>query len=258
MQEKESSSSIRSVERAIDLLLALNRYPVSSLDLLHKQTGMPKPTIVRLLKTLEKKGLVAKSPQYGAYGLTSGVKTLSSGYHGEPRIVEAAIGALDEFTEKVKWPVAIAVLDYDAMIVRYSTIPNSPLALLHSTINMRLSLVGRALGRAYLGFCGREEARALIDILKLSEHEEDAMAHDSKAVLAMIRDTRKKGFALRSPGIRPVSGTLAVPVFEGSRVVATIGMTWIASTLPNDQAVARYLGPLQEASANITKKLAEL
>jgi IclR family mhp operon transcriptional activator len=253
-----SFSPIRAVERAIDVLLALNRYPVSSLDLLHKQTGIPKPTLVRLLETLQGKGLVVHAPQYGAYSLTSGAKTLSSGFHGEPRIVEAASALADELTRKIKWPLAVAVLDYDAMIVRYSTIPNSPLALLHSTINMRLSLVGRALGRAYLAFCGREECRALLDILKLSSHEEDALAHDTPVVSAMLKETRKQGYALRSPGIRPVSGTLAVPVFEGKRVVATIGMTWIASTLSNEQAVERYLAPMQTLSRAVTKRLASL
>ncbi|MBP7566025.1 MAG: DNA-binding transcriptional regulator [Burkholderiaceae bacterium] len=253
-----SFSPIRAVERAIDVLLALNRHPVSSLDLLHRQTGIPKPTLVRLLETLQSRGLVSHAPQYGAYSLASGAKTLSSGYHGEPRIVEASAQLADELTRKIKWPLAVAVPDYDAVIVRYSTIPNSPLALLHSTINMRLSLVGRALGRAYLAFCGAQEGRALLDILKLSTHPEDALAHDRRAINAMLRQIRQQGYALRSPGIRPVSGTLAVPVFEGRRVVATIGMTWIASTLTNEQAVEKYLVPMQELSRGVSEKLASL
>jgi len=253
-----SFNPIRAVERAIDVLLALNRYPVSTLDLLHRQTGIPKPTLVRLLETLQGRGLVVHAPQYGAYSLTSGAKTLSSGYHGEPRIVEAAAGLVDDLTRKIKWPLALAVPDYDAMIVRYSTIPSSPLALLHSTINMRLSLVSRALGRAYLAFCSREECSALLDILKLSPHEEDALVHDTKAVSAMLKQIRKQGYALRAPGVRPVSGTLAVPVFEGKRVVATIGMTWIASTFGNDKAVERYLEPMQSLSKAITQRLASL
>jgi IclR family mhp operon transcriptional activator len=253
-----SFAPIRSVERALDVLLALNRQPVCSLDLLHQQTRIPKPTLVRLLETLQGKGLVAHAPQYGAYSLASGVKTLSAGYHGEPRIVEAAAAPADALTRKIKWPLALAVPDYDAVVVRYSTIPNSPLALLHSTINMRLSLVGRALGRAYLAFCGREERRALLDILRLSSHEEDAMAHDKAALQAMLRKIRQQGYALRAPGIRPVSGTLAVPVFEGPRVVATIGMTWIASTFNNEQAVERYLEPLQTLSRQVSERLAAL
>ncbi|WP_423455122.1 DNA-binding transcriptional regulator [Ottowia sp. VDI28] len=253
-----SFAPIRSVERAIDVLMALNRYPVCSLELLYQQTSIPKPTLVRLLETLQHKGLVTHAPQYGAYSLASGVKQLSAGYHGEPRIVEAASALADALTRQIKWPLALAVLDYDAVVVRYSTIPNSPLALLHSTINMRLSLVGRALGRAYLAFCTGEERRALLDILKLSANEEDTIAHDRKAVLATLRKIRQQGYALREPGIRPVSRTLAVPVMEGRRVVASLGMTWIASAVSDEQAVKRYLEPLQDLSRLIGKRLADL
>lgn len=253
-----SFAPIRSVERALDVLLALNRHPVCSLDLLHQQTRIPKPTLVRLLETLQRKDLVTHAPQYGAYSLASGVKLLSAGYHGEPRIVEAAAAPANALTRKIKWPLAVAVPDYDAVVVRYSTIPNSPLSLLHSTINMRLSLVGRAMGRAYLAFCSREERRALLDILKLSGREEDAMVADRPALLASLRKIRQQGYALRAPGIRPVSGTLAVPVMDGPRVVATIGMNWIASAFTNEQAVERYLEPLQGLSRHISTRLANL
>ncbi len=249
---------VRAVVRTIDLLQALNRQPVSTLDVLHKHTGIPKPSIVRLLESLVSKGLVRHAPQYGAYYLTSLVNTLSSGYHSEPRIVEAARPRLDAVTEAIKWPLAIAVLDVDAVVVRYSTIPNSPLSLLHSTINMRLSLVSRAIGRAYLAFCEADERDTILALLKQSKNPEDAVVHDEQAVREMIEQTRKQGYALRDPSVRPVSGTLAVPVFEGKRVVATIGMTWIASTFGNDKAVERYLEPMQELSRAITQRLGSL
>jgi IclR family mhp operon transcriptional activator len=56
--------------------------------------------------------------------------------------------------------------------------------------------------------------------------------------------------------VRPESSTIAVPIFEGARVVATIGLTWFSSALPVDQAVARFLAPLQQASAEISQALA--
>ena len=54
---------VQSVVRAIELLQALNRQPVSTIDVLHRQTGFPKPSIVRLLQTLESKGLVRHAPR---------------------------------------------------------------------------------------------------------------------------------------------------------------------------------------------------
>ncbi len=131
------SSPIRAVSRAIDLLQALNRQPISTVDD-HGQTAIPKPTIVRLLRTFLTKGLVRHASKHGAYYLTSQVQSLSVGYHSAPKIVEAAAPLLDAMTSRVKWPMAVAVPDGNAVVIRYSTVPHSPLALLHSSINMRL------------------------------------------------------------------------------------------------------------------------
>ncbi|ABM58795.1 regulatory proteins, IclR [Verminephrobacter eiseniae EF01-2] len=253
-----SFAPIRAVERAIDVLGALNRCPVCTLDMLHRKTGIPKPTLIRLLETLQGKGLVTRAAQYGAYSLTCGVRQLSCGYHGAPRLVEAAMQPMDDLTRKLKWPIALAVPDHDAVVIRYSTIPTSPLSLLHSSIHMRLSLVSRALGRAYLAFCTAQECRALLDILALSDEPEDALAGQPRTVQAMLRQIRQQGYALRLPGVRPVSNTLAVPVFEGRRVVASIGLTWIASVLSQEQAVQKFLPPMQEMARQIKERLGGL
>lgn len=252
-----ADSPMRVVVRAIELLQALNRQPVSSLDLLHRQTGIPKPSLSRLLATLESKGLVQRAPQYGAYHLTAEVATLSNGYHSEPMIVEAATPVADAVTQDIKWPLAVAVYDGDAVVVRYSTIPKSPLSFLHSSINMRLSLVSRALGRAYLAFCEPDEQAIILELLSHSTREEDAPARDP-ALLEMLRLTRERGYAERDPQVRPVSSTLAVPVFHRGHVVASLGLTSFSSALTREEVVARYLPRLQEAAEEISVRLGSL
>jgi IclR family mhp operon transcriptional activator len=239
------------VVRALQVLRALNRQPVSTLDALHKQTAIPKPTIVRLLQTLEAEGLVRRAPQYGAYYLTSEVTALASGWHHEPRIVQASSGIADALTQDLKWPVSVAVPDGDAMVVRYSTIPHSPLSFFHSTINMRLSLVTQALGRAYLAFCEPQEQDALVELVSRSGREPFSPAE----LRAMLTEVRTRGYALRDPRVRPESSTIAVPIFEDQRVVATIGLTWFSSALTVDQAIERFLGPLQQAARATTAGL---
>lgn len=242
------------VLRALQILRALNRQPVSSVAAIHKHTAIPKPTIVRLLQTLEADGLVRRAPQYGAYYLTSEVTALTSGYHSEPRIVEASAAIAEALTQDLKWPVSVAVHDGDAMIVRYSTIPNSPLSFFHSTINMRLSLVTQALGRAFLAFCAPAEQEALIELL-VRTSSEPVVGHEA-AIRSMLAEVRERGYALRDPRVRPDSSTIAVPIFEKERVVATLGLTWFSSALAVDQAVARFLPRLLQASADISRALA--
>lgn len=253
-QTMPTSRPVNVVLRTLQILRALNQRPVSSVDAIHKQTGIPKPTIVRLLQTLEADGLVRRAPQYGAYHLTSAVTALSSGYHSEPRIVEACAAIADAMTRDLKWPVSVAVHDGDAMSVRYSTIPNSPLSFFHSTINMRLSLVTQAHGRAFLAFCGPTEQDALIELLIRSSSE--PVAGQEAAIRLMLAEVHTRGYALRDPRVRPESSTIAVPIVEGDRVVATIGLTWFSSALKVAPAVARFLPPLQQAATDISRALA--
>jgi IclR family mhp operon transcriptional activator len=249
---------VRAVERAIELLQCLNRQPISTLDLLHRQTGLPKPSLVRLLQTLVSLGLVNHAPQHGSYYLTSAVHTLSSGYHSEPRIIEAAAPIADAFTARFKWPVAVAVFDTDAVVVRYSTIAQSPLSLLHSSINMRLSLVSRALGRAYLAFCPPDEQEIILGLLAHSAEEEDKPAQDAAKALKMLEDTRKQGYAVRNPAVRPVSNTLALPIFENGRVVASFGLTWFSSALSVKDAVQTLYPEMKAAAEKISIRLKTL
>src|SRR5688572_28931204 len=104
MNGKQDTVPVRAVVRAVRLLQALNGQAVSTLDVLHEQTGLPKPTLVRLLRTLESCGIVKHAPQHGAYYLTSQVRSLACGFHSEPMVVEAAAPLMDALTLRVKWP----------------------------------------------------------------------------------------------------------------------------------------------------------
>ena len=236
---------VEAVVRAVQLLESLNRQPVASIAQLHQQTGIPKPSLVRLLQTLEMLGYVRRGPKAGAYLLTSKVRLLASGFHSEPRIIEVVAPLLDALTQAIKWPAALAVPDNGAAVIRYSTIASSPLALLHSSIDMRLSLFTRALGRVYLAFCDEDEREALISLADVASNPEDAAAQQRQSLDATLELIRRQGYALRDPKVRPVSKTLALPVFDAHRVVASIGITWFTSTMGDEEAVRRYLGLLQ-------------
>jgi IclR family mhp operon transcriptional activator len=254
--QSEKNSSIRSVERAIDLIQALNRRPMSTLHDLHCETGLPKPSIVRLLRTLEAKGLAAQSSSYGSYQLLGRVKSLSSGFHHDPLIIEVAEDIMIDFTKREGWPVSLALFDVNAMVVRACTMPYTSLALIHSSLNTRLSVVSRALGRAYLAFCTPNEQKIILEIAKNNDDPEDELAHNQEAVARMIEQVRERGYATRDPLIQPRSSTLAVPIRQGDRVVASLGMTWIAAGMPLQKAIEQYAPRLSATADAISRELA--
>jgi IclR family mhp operon transcriptional activator len=243
---------VESVRRAFHLLHELNRQRVSSVRHLHQATGLPKPTIVRLLDTLIALGYVFNDHRQGGYQVTSLVRSLSSGFHGDPLVVEAARPWAIAFTRKFQWPVAVAALDRDAVAVRFSTIPDSPVSPFHATINRRLQLMSRALGRAYIAFCPPNERNLLLHMLATSNDPEDAAARDRDAALTLLAMIRRAGFAERSATVEPKSSsTIAVPVMLGRKVLATVGVTYFTSAMPKAEAIARYVLPLKEMAKNI-------
>lgn len=253
----QRSDRVEAAARTLLLLEELNRHRVAPLDTLHKATALPKSTIVRLLKSLCAMGYVANDRRQGGYAVTSRVKSLSNGFHGDPLVVEAARPWAIAFTRQHQWPVAIAVRDELAVAVRFSTIPDSPVSPFHATINTRLSLLGRALGRAYIAFCSSGERSSLLDLLARSAEHENTFARDRGRALAMLAAIRRLGYAERDPLVEPrSSGTIAVPIIVDERVLATVGMTYFKSAVRHRDITERYVPLITALGSNIARSVA--
>ncbi len=250
---------VQSVVRALSILKDLNTRRVTTVHQLHQVTRLPKPTIVRLLETLVREGFVETDKRLGGYRVTSTVQTLSAGFHGAPLVVEAGRAWAIDLTQRLKWPASIAVLDDAAVSVRFSTIPDSPMSPFHATINMRLSLIARALGRAYIGFCPREEREILIRLLRHSDNPEDKPDDLEGAVAEIVKRARRQGFAERSQNVEPKSSsTIAAPIMMGERVLATLGLTYFRSAIPPRDLRRTLVGPLLETARHIEKSIVAL
>jgi len=59
--------SVRALERGLDVLLEIHRCRAASLKELHHSTGLPKATLLRMLLTLSKRGLVWQRLADGAF-----------------------------------------------------------------------------------------------------------------------------------------------------------------------------------------------
>jgi IclR family mhp operon transcriptional activator len=249
----QGDAPIRSAERTLAILQAMNRRPVSSVDYLHKETGLPKPTLVRFLSTLNHAGFVTSLRRNGGYQLTSLVRTLSSGYHGDPLIVQAATPIAHEITREIKWPVSVALPSGNGVVVRLSTAHESPMSPFHSTLNLHLSFFLRGLGRAYIAFCDPTQVESYARQTIAEQSEGHELVRDAQALFGMITSIRWKGYALRDREIEPRSSdTLAVPIFLDGTVRATIGITFYRTALRSDTALDELADRLKAASLRIT------
>lgn len=255
----ETSDGVRAASRVLAVLQAMNRQPYSTIQSLYEATGLPKPTLVRLLKTLVADGFVSDDRRHPGYQITSLVTSLSNGFRGDPVVVEAGRAWAMGLSTKFKWPVAIAVFENDAVVVRYSTVYDSPVSPFHATINMRLSLLTRALGRAYLAGCDDERIENLMAAIARGSAPESELAQDRDAVWRMIRTVRERGYAFRSPKVEPKnSDTLAVPIYVDGVVHGSIGITYFRSAMESFGERDALIDELIDAAGKIGSEASRL
>lgn len=251
----EKPSEIQPILRALQVLEALNQQSQMPLGQLHEATQLPKPTLVRMLDTLIAGGYVRRVSRRAGYSLGERVLRLSGGFRHADKAVEAARPFIYALTAQYKWPVGVATLDGDAMIVRLSTRAESPFAADQDYLGQRLPMLVSALGRVYLAFCPDEERETILRMLRASKARSNAMARDGRAVERLIADIRKRGYATTAQ-LRgePLKG-LAVPVMEGKQVVAAITMRYFGSAMTEEEAARRYLEPMKNAAEAIAAGL---
>lgn len=253
--------AVNSVIRALGLLEILNRQNHTTIEVLYRISGLPKPTIVRFMQTLEIAGYVTKAEAGKGYSITSAVTSLSSGYQGAPMVVEAARPWALELTLATKWPIAIATLDETAMLVSYTTSSESPMSPYQGIVHRRMGLLSKAMGQAYLAFCPFEEQKLILEMLDNTPHPDSDLRYSPETTQNILETIRKQGYAERTMSAGPnPSSSLSLPIYDSDlmRVLSTMTLTWYRSAMTLDQALDRYLPKLQSACEGVTENVAVL
>lgn len=227
------------VRRSFALVEALSRRPHGTISELAAETALPRPTVVRLLRTLIDLGYVTRISRSMGYRLTDRVLGLAQGIRFIDHLVDAAAPHMRRFTRQHGWPLYLGTISHRAITIRHSTAPESPLSFERAALQRRSPLLSGALGRVWLAFSPDEERRAMLRELGVSP---DAAL---EAAFARIRRQGHAFTVLERPA--RLQG-IAVAIRRRGRVLGCISMRFTRSTMNEAQAGARY-GPLLRALA---------
>ncbi len=248
MKGDPGDDQIRAIARGLAVLRVMNTAQRWTLHDLHLQLGLAKSTLFRVLATLQHEGYVRVDVARGQYTLTGKVRELSAGYTEQSELVARGAPIALRVTREIKWPLAIGVRDGDALVVGYSTMPYSPLAVHATTVGHRLGLVNTAMGQAYLAWCSPAERDSLIALfVETMGPESEAALPDIDAVLARVA---ADGYAVRRAIRASDSATLAVPILSNGQSVAALGMT-IFGGLMSARLINQHLPVLQRTAREI-------
>ena len=251
--------SVRALERGIDVLLEIHRSRASSLKELHNSTGLPKATLLRMLLTLSKRGLVWQRLADGAFLPSRLHKSMDWRADSNAALAELASPHLAELSRRVAWPSILAAPRLDHVEIIET---NSPLLRLDSAIlgpvGTKLSYIHTATGRAYLSACEPAEREAILARLR----PRAGAAEGDMLIAEVVRDCALRGYSLRDP-LHPWPDrnrqavrndgrrSMAVAVAVHGRPVAAINITWPAKRVATEDVVARHLGALQATARAI-------
>lgn len=247
------NSNRRPVVRALELLLVLNRRPASTIQELSGDTGWPKSTIHRLLENLSEAGFVTRDEVKSLYRLTAKVRDLSRGFGEDCLVTDIGAEVLRRVTREIDWPLAIGTRQGLEMVVRYSTMPYSPLAIKPTTTANRHPLLTSAMGTTYLAYCPSVERAFLLDALRRSNRPDSAQARDTSAVQSLVDRVKRRGYGVRLAKNRTDGSSFAVPILADRHLAGVLCMT-VFATLFNE-AVSDFLSTLRDTAEEISRLL---
>lgn len=157
-----------SITRVLDIIetIATAKYPPSPLDLA-VDLDIPKPSIHRLLQTLEQEGFV-KCDTYGGYIVGDRTyKMLMSTWEQEPRKIER-LAILQNLSDQIGETCGIAILSNNQMLYTDRVQTNWPLQV-YLPIGSTVPLWCTSSGKLFLSFLPEVRRKKILEHLPISQ-----------------------------------------------------------------------------------------
>lgn len=216
MTSETTTKSVRAVERAIDVLKCFGGdSPIMSVTDLQRRLGLSRPTLYRLLHTLETKGMVRSWGEPQRFELDVGVAELAGAWLGKIDVSQAAQPFLAELWDKTDETVALFVRTSPFSKICVNELRSrKPLTFTRGAGFTEPTTVGSS-GKVMIAFMRLDEAETALGELR------DARAR--AALDVELAEIRREGFAISSSEILAGAIAIAAPVFDSAgAVVASV------------------------------------
>jgi IclR family transcriptional regulator, acetate operon repressor len=239
-EESKTPDGVRAVDRALDILLAFRpgEGRIGAGELL-KRVELSRPTLYRLLRTLEQRGFVVASGEPQRFGLGPAMAQLSQVWSAGQDLTELARPVMQQLWEATNETVGL-VIHSGVNRVCVAEMPSpQPLSFKRG--------VGHS-ERVTLGASGRVILAFLPDA---SPYLQDMPRERRKAYVEELARVRSLGCAVSREELITGAVAMAVPVFMDTRVVGALAVYGPSARI-DEMQIERILQQLKQASAQIT------
>lgn len=260
MTGTNSVKSVDALRRGLMVMHAIEQSSAVTLAELHLQTGIPKASLLRILKTLIESGWVVRNELERRFMPAASPGDSGPHTHWRSRLSALAAPVRTTLERRIPWPTDLAVRDGTSMLILDAHRPINGLAVNYRVLGFRPSMVVSSLGRCYLAFCPDDERRSLMALLaRNSAIALDRTVLREDAVQRLIATGRAQGYCSRDPSELGSEsperfGAIAVPVFAGVQLLATLSCSWLPKVTDEPSIVAQCLSALRDAAQVIGER----
>lgn len=216
----DRSDTVSALERGISVLRCFSEErPVLSHAEIARITGIPRPTVNRLVATLHAMGMLKSAPAADRFMLGPGVVSLARVFLGSLDVRAVARPSMHAMAEEVGASVYLAVRDGMEMVLIEACRPRSSILAPRLDVGSRAPLPNSALGRAYLSALDEAQRTQLVDSLRLLRGPEwDSLAPN---LAHAIDEAQRLGYCLSLGEFHREINSVSVPLIgPGDEVMA--------------------------------------
>lgn len=247
---------VRAVERAAQILDLLRTAGRATLKELAHRSGLPKPSVFRMVRTLESVGLVERLPESESYRLGVRCLTLGQAYLEETDLRTEARPILEQLREDFDETIHLAVLDDELRVVYLDKLETAhAVGLMMSRIGKTVPSFCTGIGKAMLANQDGDPVSVLEASGVLRAYTTNTI-FDPDSLRTELEVTRKRGYALdlgeHESGVRCVASPIRGPY---ETAVAAISIAGPSNRLPKRLLQGKLAEATVSAARAISRRL---
>ena len=238
--QKKNQYSVGAVEHALEVLefIVKKQADVNAIEI-HARTGIPKPTLHKLLQTLRQLGYIDQNEETNQYFAT--MKPLQIGYYclNRRQFLSTFYPYVLMYLRRFHCAVSLSVFSNNEVVVAYSAIGGASTVVdSNSIIGLTSSIYAASSGRILLASLTDDAVRELLSSDPLTPFTEQT-PHSVDEIIQSLSQVRCSGFC-RLDGERYYGfSTISFPLYDITKhLVGTLDFAMptseIDSTMTND------------------------